>query len=123
MFEINSYINLLGYLFIFLFSIVYRSPLNQWGHWLQQVNLIEFHLETLGDCLKMKPKFYFSEEEANTISIDFVCIGIINSLLLLAVVVNQCMGKYISVPVPSTLLSLITLSEVPDCGAPTGPYE
>ena len=31
----------------------------------------EFLLETLGDYLTMKPKFYFSEEEEKTISIDF----------------------------------------------------
>ena len=32
---------------------------------------IEFHLETQGDFLTMKPKFYFSADEENTISIDF----------------------------------------------------
>ncbi len=32
---------------------------------------IEFLLVILGDSLTMKPKFYFSEEEEKTISIDF----------------------------------------------------
>ena len=31
----------------------------------------EYRLEILGDYLTMKPKFYFSEEETRTISIDF----------------------------------------------------
>jgi hypothetical protein len=44
--------------------------------------LTEFHLETQGDFLMMKPKFYFNEEEERTISIDFD--GVIH---------NDCLGS------------------------------
>ena len=65
---------------------------------------IEFHLETLGDFLMMKPKFYFSEEEQRTISIDFD--GVIHNDAL-----GWHDGTIYGEPIPGSLESVKKLAE------------
>ena len=65
---------------------------------------IEFHLETLGDFLTMKPKFYFSEEEERTISIDFD--GVIHNDAL-----GWHDGTVYGEPIPGSLESVKKLAE------------